>query len=105
MANTLAEVYYVMSKPTLVNLFILSILACSSLLFINLHNVFGQIQPCPLTIIKSANPADDTEFEFVLGGNALIPGFTLQDPSDDFIVITVPSETAGIFVNENVPPG
>ena len=106
MVENLSEDETVMRKPLFINFFVLSVLACSSLLFTNVHNVFGQdILPCPFTISKSADPADDTEFEFVLGGNAIIPGFTLQDPSDRFFEMTIPSETAGITFNEILPPG
>ena len=64
----------------------------------------AQIQMCPLAIVKSASPADDTEFTFELGGNA-VGSFTLQDPSDNIEIVEVPSETAGIAVNEILPPG
>jgi hypothetical protein len=53
---------------------------------------------CPLAIIKSANPADDSELNFELGGNA-VGSFTLQNPSDNIKIVNVPSETAGITVN------
>ena len=42
-------------------------------------NTNAQIQMCPLAIVKSANPADNTEFDFELGGNA-VGSITLQDP-------------------------
>jgi hypothetical protein len=79
----------------------------AALIVVPLISVSGanaQIQMCPLAIVKSASPSDDTEFEFELGGNA-IGSFTLQDPSDNIEIVEVPSETAGIFVNEILPPG
>lgn len=71
---------------------------------ISITEAKAQIQMCPLAIVKSASPADDTEFTFELGGNA-VGSFTLQDPSDNIEIVEVPSETAGVAVNEILPSG
>lgn len=86
-------------------IFLISLSVLFLLVFGNYSYVQAQIQDCPLNIIKSADPADDTEFEFELGGNSVEPPFTLQDPSNQMKSIVVPSETAGVFIVENVPPG
>ena len=69
------------------------------------QTVEAQIQDCPLTITKSADPADNTPFVIFLGGNSIIPQITLQDPIDPTNQINVPSETAGVTLKEDVPPG
>ena len=84
---------------------ILSLMLVFSSIFLIVDNVFAQGPECPLTIIKSATPADDTEFDFELGGNAVDPNFTLQDPSDNSITISVVSNIPGVLVNEILPPG
>jgi len=84
-----------------------SLIILAALIVVPLISVSGakaQIQMCPLAIVKSASPANDTEFDFELGGNA-VGSFTLQDPSDSIEIVEVPSETAGITVNEILPPG
>ncbi|MEM7008145.1 MAG: IPTL-CTERM sorting domain-containing protein [Thermodesulfobacteriota bacterium] len=87
------------------HLLFLSILFGLSTFFICSYQVNAQGPECPLTIIKSADPADDTEFDFLLAGNAVDPNFTLQDPSNNSIVISVVSNIPGVFINEVTPPG
>lgn len=88
-----------MARFFITSLFILSVLVLG-----NFQYVEAQIQNCPLTITKSATPADNTPFVIVLGGNAIIPQIVLEDPDDPVNQINVPSETAGVTLKEDVPP-
>ncbi len=93
-----------MEDKKMANFFISTLFVLSVLVLGSYQYAQAQIQDCPLDIVKSANPADDTDFEFVLTGNA-DDSFILQDPSDPVESINVPSETAGIVITEAVPPG
>lgn len=62
-------------------------------------------ESCAITIIKEANPEDDTEFPFTIkiGNNEPDP-FSLMDPSDDIITFPdVPASGTQIIISEEVP--
>jgi hypothetical protein len=56
---------------------------------------------CSIEIVKVADPADDTPFDFTVTGNENF-GFTLRDPSAATKIIDVDGE---VTVLEEVPPG
>jgi len=86
-------------------IFLIMLIILSGLVLGSIHSAQAQIQNCPLDIIKSADPADNTPFVIVLGGNAIIPEVTLQVPADPADQINVPSQTAGVTLKEDVPAG
>lgn len=85
--------------------FVISFFLLTVSVFLGFDTAQAQIQDCPLTITKSANPADNSPFVILLTGNTIIPQIVLQDPDDPTNVINVPSETAGVRLTEDVPPG
>ena len=64
----------------------------------------GPVEGCIITIIKEANPADNTPFEFDVSGTGGTFSFTLSDPSDNSTGFLINVGTS-VDVTEVIPEG
>lgn len=82
-------------------LLVFSLLVGSASLLLSTDRVLAQ--PCQVEVVKNADPADNTPFEFtrITTGNEV--DFTLMDPDDQTMMIGV--SLGESTITENVPSG
>jgi len=66
--------------------------------------LYAQVEGCFITIIKEANPPDNTPFEFDVSGTGGVFPFTLSDPSDNSVEFLIGVGTS-VDVTEVIPEG
>ena len=89
--------------PNSISIFILTIFLVLGSLVLSTNKARAGTNICFIDIMKAADPADDTEFEFTAPGN-FDSTFTLMDPSDNSIELFF-FFNQQVTVTEIVPPG